>query len=125
MPTGMEFEGTLRLLLGRRAQHTASASENPRRRAEWIRKAISKLEHEVIALDTTERHRQMMLGDLAAAKDEVAAAEQRSWSLVYRLLRLASRLFGYDFARGAKCHTATYWQSPKQNLNTAVPLGAA
>lgn len=123
MPTGMEFEGTLRLLLGRRASHTASASENPKRRAEWLRKAMQRVEREVLALDTTERHKQMMLAEIEASKDAISMSAQPSWPLVYRLLRLSSRLLGFDFARAAKCHTATFWQSIPQNLNTVVFTG--
>ena len=123
MPTGMEFEGTLRLLFGRKANHAASASENPKRRSEWLRSAMRTMEGEVIALDTTERHKQMMLAEVAASRDAIASDPHPSWTLVYRLLRLSIRLLGYDFARGAKCHTATYWQSIPQNLNTVVFTG--
>ena len=123
MPTGIEFEVTLCLLFGRSLRHAASASENPRRRAEWLRKAMQKIEHEVVALDTTERHKQMMLAEIEAAKDAVSADVRPTWSLVYRLLRLSARLLGYDFTRGAKCHTATFWQSVPQNLNTVVFTG--
>ena len=123
MPTGMEFELTLRLLLGRRASVAASASENPKRRSAWLRNAMLKIEHEVIALDTTDRHKQMMLAEIEASKDAITSGLLPSWSLVYRLLRLCARLLGFDFTRGAKCHTATFWQSIPQNLNTIVFTG--
>ena len=123
MHWGMEFELTLCLLFGRSARHTASASENPKRRADWLRKAMLKIEREVLALDTTDRHKQMMLAEVVAAREGINSDERPSWSLVYRLLRLSVRLLGYDFTRAAKCHTATYWQTVPQNLNTVVFTG--
>lgn len=119
----MEFEATFRLLFGDRAKYIESSSQNPKARAGWIRKSIDQFEREVLAIDTTERHKRMLLGEVEAAREAVRAQPAPTWSLVYSLLRLTSRLLGYDFVRRAKCHTATYWQSVPQNLNTTVFTG--
>ena len=123
MNTNWEAEATFRLLFGKRASSASAADQNPKLRAQWLRKALERLEARVNELDTTERHRGMLLSELAAAKDAVTVAESPSWFLVYRLLRFGSRLLGYDFFKGALCHTATYWQTPSQNLNTEVFTG--
>ena len=123
MSRHMEFELTFRLLFGDRAKYIEGQSLNPKSRANWLRKSIDRIEHEVVALETTERHKQMLLGEVEAAREGVTSNADSSWPMVYSLLRLVSRLLGYDFARGAKCHTATYWQSVGQNLNSVVFQG--
>ena len=123
MSRHMEFELTFRLLFGDRAKYIEGQGLNPKSRASWLRKSIDKIEHEVVALDTTERHKQMLLGEVEAAREAVVAKADSGWPLVYSLLRLVTRLLGYDFVRGAKCQTATYWQSVGQNLNSVVFQG--
>jgi hypothetical protein len=119
----MEFELTFRLLFGDKAKYIEGQELNQKSRASWLRKSIDRIEREVIALDTTERHKQMLLGEVEAARDSLGPKADSGWPLVYSLLRLVARLLGYDFVRGAKCHTATYWQSVGQNLNSVVFQG--
>ncbi|UZD55825.1 hypothetical protein [Caldimonas aquatica] len=119
----MEFEMTFRLIFGDRAKCIEGQQQIAKSRVMWLRKALSKIESELAALDTTERHKQMLLGELEAAREAVDARQEVQWSLVYSLLRLVGRLLGYDFVRGAKCHTATYWQTVPQNLNSVVFQG--
>jgi hypothetical protein len=123
MSRHMEFELTIRLLFGDRAKYIEGQQLNPKSRASWLRKSFDRIESEFAALDTTERHKQMLMGDLQAARDSVTAKQDFAWPLVYSLLRIICRLLGYDFVRGAKCHTATYWQSVPQNLNSVVFQG--
>jgi hypothetical protein len=119
MARHIEFEMTLRLLFGDRAKYIEGQELNAKLRASWLRKSLDKIEREVLAIDTTERHKQMLLGEVEATREAIAAKSESGWPVVYSLLRLVSRLLGYDFVRGAKCHTA-YWQSVGQNLNTVV-----
>lgn len=123
MTRHMEFEMTFRLLFGGRAKYIEGQQVNPKSRAAWLRKSLDRIERELNNLDTTVRHKQMLLGELEAARDSAQAKSESGWPLVYSLLRLVIRLLGYDFVRGAKCHTATYWQSVPQNLNSVVFQG--
>ena len=68
MPTGLEFEHTFRLLLGDKARHSASNSDNPKRRAHWLKVALNKIELEINILDSTDRHKQMLLNEVIVAK---------------------------------------------------------
>lgn len=120
MDTAMDFEMTMRLLFGERAYHIADEHGSVQGRRSWLAKAMQLLTQEVDKLDTTVRHRQMLMGEIEAIDAAVKAEAEPSWNLVYRLLRLSSRLLGFDYVRGAKCHTATYWQTPGQNLNSVV-----
>lgn len=123
MSAAFEFAITLRLLFGQRAKRAANFGDHPTKRAEWIGRALREFGRDVLALDTTIRHKQMLLGELEAAADAVSSKEHPSWELVYRLLRLVMRLLGYDFHAGAKCHSLAYWQTVPQNLNTTVFTG--
>ena len=123
MSRHMEFEMTFRLLFGGRVKYTEGQQQNPKLRTAWLRKSLDRIETKLIELDTTERHKQMLLGELEAARDSVSPKSDSEWPLVYSLLRLVSRLLGYDFVRGANCHTLTYWQSVPQNLNSVVFQG--
>jgi len=123
MSRHMEFELTFRLLFGDRAKYIEGQALSPKSRTSWLRKSIDRIEHEVVAMDTTERHKQMLLGEVEAARDAVGTKADSGWPLAYSLLRLVARLLGYDFVRGAKCHAATYWQSVGQNLNSVVFQG--
>ena len=123
MTRHMQFEFTFRLLFGDQAKYIEGQELNPKSRAKWLKKSIDRIEREILALDTTERHKQMLLGEIEAARGSVINKVESGWPMVYSLLRLTSRLLGYDFLRGAKCHTATYWQSVSQNLNSVVFQG--
>ena len=120
MDVAMDFEITMRLLFGEKAYHIADQHGSTKGRRAWLTKAIEMLTREIDTLDTTVRHKQMLMGELEAIADLVKRESEPSWDIVYRFLRLASRLLGFDYVRGARCHTPTYWQTPAQNLNSVV-----
>ena len=120
MTVAMNFERTMRLLFGEKAYHIADEHGSVQGRRTWLTKALQLLTQEVDKLDTTVRHQQMLMGELEAIAALVKTEREASWSLVYRLFRLASRLMGFDYVHGSKCHTAIYWQTPAQNLNSVV-----
>ncbi|MDO8891026.1 MAG: hypothetical protein Q7V00_04205 [Sulfurimicrobium sp.] len=120
MDAAMDFEITMSLLFGEKARHIDDQHCSTKGRRAWLTKAIERLTREVDALDTTVRHKQMLMGELEAIATLVKRESEPSWDIVYRFLRLASRLLGFDYFRGARCHTPTYWQTPAQNLNSVV-----
>jgi len=114
---GMRFEMTLRLLFGHDAYQTASVESSSRGRCKWLRKAVKKLTQIVNSLDTVIQHKEMLLTELKALSTLLKEKNNPSWDLVYRLLRLAIRLVGYESYEsnhGLQCHTPIYTQVPYQ-----------
>jgi hypothetical protein len=121
MDAPMQFELTMRLLFGERAYHIASSHGHPAHRRGWLQKAVRKLQRIVNGLDTTPRHRQMLMSELGEVAGYLRAANDPSWELVYALFRICMRLLGSDYVRGARCHTPFYYQTPEQ-YDTSVIL---
>jgi DNA-binding CsgD family transcriptional regulator len=120
--TAMRFELTMRLLFGDKAAHQIAGLEaDPKRRRAWLQKAIRKLMHLVDGLDTTLRHKKIIMAELEAMEELLKESEEASWDIVYRLLRLSLRLLGFD--QGAKCHTPVYFQTLDQHFITLLLSG--
>jgi len=119
MDTAYDFELTMRLLFGDKAYHIASSQDSPSQRRKWVQKSIRKLMLIVNDLDTTLRHKQMLMGELDVIAKLVKGANEPPWELVYRFLRLTSRLLGYDYV-GIKRYSLSYWQSLEQHY-AALP----
>ena len=114
MDTAMQFELTMRLLFGERAYHIASSHNNEVHRRQWLQKANREIERRVNRLDSTPRHKQMLMAELGEVGSHLKGAKNPSWDVVYALLRFSMRLLGSDYLRGARCHTPFYWQTPSQ-----------
>lgn len=110
----MQFEITMRLLFGEKAYQIAGTEANPKHRREWLQKAVRKLLRLANTLDTTPRHKKMLMTELEAVSQELKRVTEPSWDVVYRLFRLCMRLFGFDYVAGARCHTPAYWQTSDQ-----------
>lgn len=123
MDTPMDFELTMRLIFGKKAYHIAGAESDPVNRRQWLKKAIRRLLRHVDDLDTTVRHKQMLMSDIDELLAQLKSIKEPSWAIVYRLLRLCFRLFGYDYVRGAKCHTPVYWQTEGQYYTSHILEG--
>lgn len=114
MEIAMVFEMTMRILFGDKAYHIAGAERHPTHRRNWLQKATRKLMRNINDLDTTLRHKQMLMAEAESISKLLKAAKEPSWGLIYRFFRLTSRLLGYDSVRGMRCHSLLYWQSPEQ-----------
>ena len=116
----MDFEITMRLVFGERAYHIADEHGHGPSRARWIHKLLKVVRMQIDKLNTTVRHRQMLMGEVEAFASLLKPSSEPNWSMIYRLLRLIFRLLGFDYVHGARCHTLEYWQSTPQHLNTVV-----
>lgn len=115
----MQFESTMRLLFGEKAYQIAGTEANPKHRREWLQKALRELLRLANSLDTTPRHKKMLMLELEAVSKALKGAADPSWDIVYRLFRLSMRLFGFDYT-GARCHTPAYWQTPDQRHTVRI-----
>ena len=123
MDTQMDFELTMRTLFGKKAYHIASAEMHPLSRRKWLQKAVRQLMHHVENLDTTVRHKHILMVELDGILKAFKGVKEPSWSIVYRLLRLCFRLFGYDYLKGARTYTPTYWQTSDQYYTSHILEG--
>ena len=114
MDTAMVFELTMRIIFGDKAYQIASSEGNPAHRREWLQKAVRKFMRDVNDLDSTPRHKQGLMMELEAISTLLKGKKEPSWELMYRFIRLVSRLLGYYYAKGEKCHSPVYWQSQWQ-----------
>ena len=114
MDRGMLFENTMRFLFGEKAYQIAGTEANPKHRREWLQKAVRELLRMVNSLDTTPRHKKMLMLELEAVSKTLKRSSDPSWDIVYRLFRLCMRLFGLDYIPGVRCHTPAYWQTSNQ-----------
>jgi hypothetical protein len=120
MDTGMEFELTMRLLFGEKAYNIAGLASHPTHRREWLQKAVRKQMRAVNELDTTPRHKRMLMAELEAVSLLLKGAKDPCWEVIYRLFRLTMRLLGYDYFRGGRYYTPTYHQTPTQYYTAAI-----
>lgn len=120
MDTAMRFETTMRLLFGEKAYQIAGTEANPKHRREWLQKAVREMMRVVNTLDTTPRHKQLLMAELEAITELLKGTKEASWDLVYRLFRLSFRLLGFDYVQGTKCHTPVYYQTPNQYFTSQL-----
>ena len=59
--------------------------------------------------------KKVLMAALEEVSSELTASDHPSWDLVYRLLRLTLRLYGFGYA-GTRCYSLAYWQTPDQRL---------
>lgn len=123
MDTAMDFELTMRLLFGDSAYHIAGSEANPASRRNWLQKAVKSLLRHIDDLDTTDRHKKMLMTELEAVSRLLKRAKEPSWAIIYRMFRFSIRLIGFDYVRGARCHTPSYWQTVEQRHTAHILEG--
>ena len=120
---GMDFELTMRLFLGDKAYHIAGQESHDKYRREWLLKAAKKILLRVDAIETTTRHKQMLMTEAEKLIQSLKGQIRSPWSVVYRLFRLCGRLLGFDFVRGAIVHTPIYYQTSEQYYTSKILEG--
>ena len=115
----MEFELAMRQFFGDKAYQIAGLAgfgDNLSVK-KWLLKAIKQIFKDVNKLDTTSRHKEMMIGDIERLEKEVKKWKN-PWSIIYRLFFLCSRFLGYDYVKGITYNTPFYYQTPNQYYKT-------
>ncbi|MHB8765330.1 MAG: hypothetical protein ACYDA8_13505 [Deferrisomatales bacterium] len=124
MDRPMLFELTARLFYGDKAYQIAGQEANPAHRRQWLAKIAKTIIKRLDAVETSPRHKQLLMGEAERFHDEARSAKGDPWDLVYSLVRICGRLLGYDFVRGARVHTLAYWQNKDQYYTTSILSGA-
>lgn len=120
---GMDFEITVRLFLGDKAYHIAGQENHDKYRREWLLKAAKKILRRIDVLETTTRHKQMLMTEAEKLIQSLKGKIRSPWTLVYCLFRLCGRLWGFDFVRGSIVHTPIYYQTPEQYYTSKILEG--
>jgi hypothetical protein len=113
MDRGMDFELTMRHLFGDKAYQIAGTEVIPKHHSKWLQKTVRELLRLTNVLDTTPRHKRGLMASLEEVSKELRKADQPSWELIYDLLRLTFRLYGFGYG-GTRCYSLAYWQTPEQ-----------
>ena len=119
----MDFEITVRLFLGDKAYHIAGQENQDKYRREWLLKSAKKVLQSVDDLETTTRHKQMLMTDAEKLIQSLKGKIRSPWISVYRLFRLCERLLGFDFVRGSIVHTPIYHQTREQYYTSQILEG--
>jgi len=117
----MDFEYCIRQFLGDKAYHIADFANDDVSARRWLRKCVAKMKKRVDGLDTTTRHKEMLmteLNDLDERLKQKDALENKA--TVINLFWLISRLFGYDAVSGKVYNEPFYHQTFGQYFMEAV-----
>ena len=117
---GMDFELTMRLFLGDKAYHIAGQESHDKYRREWLLKAAKRILRRVDAIETTTRHKKLLMAEAEKLVQSLKGQIRSPWTIAYRLFRLCGRLLGFDFVRGSIVHTPMYYQTPDQHYTTEI-----
>lgn len=109
---GMDFETTVRLFLGDRAYQIAGGENDDKYTREWLLKVAKKMLRSIDVLESTTRHKQMLMTEAEKLIQSLKGKNRSPWTLVYCLFRLCGRLLGFDF-QGSIVHTPIYYQTPR------------
>ncbi len=82
MDIGMYFEMTMRLLFGQKAYQTAGSEMHPGHRRAWLQKAVRQFMRLVNGLETTPRHKQILMTDLEGISEALKGTREASWEPV-------------------------------------------
>ncbi len=120
MDTGMQFETTVRLFLGQKAYHIANAEDDKRLRRKWLTKVAKVISVRVNDLETTTRHKRMLMSQVDAITSVLNNSSEASWKLVYHLFALCGGLLGFHSDRGRLSYTVVYHQTLDQHYMSDI-----
>ncbi len=115
----MAFELLMARILGQKAYQSAGQFANPTTRNDWLRKTFNLMLKEIDEIDTTSRHKQMLMRDLQAAIDGLSISHDPSWEMIFSLISACARFLGHDYS-GARVNTPSYWQSSDQRFTQLI-----
>ena len=121
---GMAFEHALQLFFGDRAYQTAGQASNPKHCRDWLKKVLRAIMKRIDQVETTPRHKEVLMMRLERVNDAVDGQNQPTWHLVFQLVALIGSLLGYASLKGALMHSVSYWQTESQYLTADILSGS-
>ena len=76
---GMLFEGTMMLFFGKTAYQIAEQATNPKYQRSWIKRALKLIIKTVDKIETTIRHKQVLIANIERAYSAVESVDQPTW----------------------------------------------
>jgi len=113
----------MRLLLGEKAYHIAGQEAHEKYRRDWLKKATKAILRAVDSIETTTRHKQMLITEVEKLIDSLKGKKPSPWAIIYCLFRLCGRLVGFDSLRGSVLHTPFYYQEANQYYTEQILNG--
>lgn len=121
MDTEMQFESTVGLFVGQKKAHgIAGAADDKRLRRKWLTKVVKVISLRVNGLETTTRHKQMLMSQIEAITSTLKNSSAASWKLVYHLFALCGGLLGFHSDRGRLSYTVVYHQTLYQHYTSDI-----
>lgn len=113
----IEFEYAMRCFFGEEAYGLAGSDDDPKTVRKWLLRAVKKMAKNVNDIDTSERHRELLLNRLNSLERNIRKSDCFP-DTVWHLFWLCSALLGYDFLDGKQYHTPAYYQTPNQHFQS-------
>lgn len=118
----LDFETTMKQFCGDKAWHIEDSFSNPTEFRKWLRKCISIAKKKVDKLDTTTRHKEMLMRDIEKLDERIKNNEDPKY-IILASFSLISRLLGFDYCKGACLNTPFYYQEPGQHYTQLILEG--
>jgi hypothetical protein len=114
--TTKDFEIAMLQFFGPKAHQISDLATSPSSRNHWFRKALRAMQKDIATIDTTVRHKEMLMADVRKIEMELKGLKNPTWSVIFSFLSLCSRFLGYDYCEGIRLHTLCYHQTRDQNF---------
>lgn len=118
----MDFEHMLRQYLGDKMYGSQGVRNNIKLVKKDLLKIINIIEERILTLDTTVRHKDMLLVEVERIRFDLKLKGTDAWTIIIHLLALVSRLLGYDYLK-ANINTPLYYQSTNQHYTQKILEG--
>jgi len=113
----MDFEHCIRQFLGDEAYHIADFANDEIYIRKWLKKCISKSKKQIDKLDTTTRHKEMLMSEIENINSRLKNKNSiGTKELIIDLFWLISRLLGFDGVSGRIYNEPFYYQTYGQYL---------
>ena len=109
----LDFETTIQMFLGNKADNIACQVHSMKQRRAWLTKSLRIVLKRIHKLDTTTRHKELLVVFAEAALQAVKSMKMSEEECSVVLLRLIGSLLG--LTRGEFLYTPIYCQNPNQH----------
>lgn len=119
----LSFEYTMKMLFGDSADHIAYVAGREELLKKWLGRAVQRFVKDINKLDTTQRHKEMLIMQLESIGKALKGKKINTWNIIFYFFNLTSRFIGYDYHKAQKLVTPTYFQTSYQNFWSGLHEG--